>query len=175
MSKRLTLVGQTFGRITVVAFVGLNRFGQTVWRYKCECGEEGDASGCKVQRKIDCGCSARARLSERFRALRKRHVGTAHPGFKHGLRHSLTYSSWLSMKARCSNESNPSYRDYGGRGIRICQRWLKSFENFLADMGERPKGTSIDRWPNGDGNYEPGNCRWATASQQRLNQRRMSK
>lgn len=88
---------------------------------------------------------------------------------KHG--HSLksgsspTYNSWRSMKTRCLNPNHSSYRDYGGKGIRVCDRWLV-FANFLEDMGERPEGMTLDRWPDGKGNYEPGNCRWATLSQQ---------
>jgi hypothetical protein len=82
----------------------------------------------------------------------------------------LEYCSWAQMKSRCNNRSNPSFKYYGGRGIHVCDRWLNSFENFLADMGRRPSvDYSIDR-KNNDGDYEPGNCRWATAKEQRNNQ-----
>lgn len=76
------------------------------------------------------------------------------------------YKAWASMKARCSNSKRHNYHRYGGRGICVCERWLK-FENFLADMGPRPSPShSLDRYPNNDGNYEPGNCRWATRVEQ---------
>lgn len=81
-----------------------------------------------------------------------------------------TYSSWQAMLNRCRNENIPTWPHYGGRGITICERW-ESYESFLADMGERPDGRSLDRI-NVDGNYEPGNCRWATAQEQARNQRR---
>lgn len=84
-------------------------------------------------------------------------------------RSSAAYQSWLSMRHRCLNEKHDAYPRYGGRGIKVCERW-DSFENFLADMGERPDGTSIDR-VNNDGDYEPGNCRWATTQEQFANRR----
>lgn len=80
------------------------------------------------------------------------------------------HRSWVSLKQRCLNPKDASYPDYGGRGITICDRWLHSFENFYADMGERPKGLSLDRIDN-DGHYEPVNCRWATPLQQSRNRR----
>lgn len=80
------------------------------------------------------------------------------------------YQVWADMKQRCLNPKVPQYHNYGGRGITVCDRWLSSFENFLIDMGEKPAGKSIDRI-NNDGNYEPGNCRWATSKEQRDNQR----
>lgn len=89
---------------------------------------------------------------------------------KHGMSNTPTYRSWAGMVQRCSNSDLAGWGNYGGRGITVCERWLK-FENFLADMGERPKGTSIDRYPNNDGNYEPGNARWANRSEQNENTR----
>jgi len=76
------------------------------------------------------------------------------------------------MNDRCLNINNQYYYNYGGRGIIVCDRWLNSFENFYADMGPKPTNDhSIDRYPNGDGNYEPGNCRWATSREQNNNRR----
>lgn len=90
---------------------------------------------------------------------------------KHGRSCSgdATYAAWCAMRSRCLNDSHESYPNYGGRGISICERWME-FANFLADMGDRPQGMEIDRI-NNDGNYEPGNCRWATKKQQMQNRR----
>lgn len=91
-------------------------------------------------------------------------------GAKHGQTDSPTYRSWKAMIARCEYPKTRGYRYYGGRGITVCKRWRNSFLAFLEDMGERPEGTSLDRIDS-DSNYEPGNCRWATAVEQRANRR----
>lgn len=88
----------------------------------------------------------------------------------HGMSHTPTYRSWRAMRSRCEDPSRVNYPKYGGRGVRVCDRW-KIFANFFEDMGVRPVGTTLDRYPNNDGNYEPGNCRWATPHEQRINQR----
>ena len=89
------------------------------------------------------------------------------PGkISHGYSHTATYHIWALMKLRCNNVNDCNYKNYGGRGIKLCERW-NLFENFLEDMGERPSPNhSIDRWPDKNGNYEPGNCRWATSKEQ---------
>ena len=93
-------------------------------------------------------------------------------GATRGGKLTCTYNSWMSAKRRCTDQKYHKYSDYGGRGIRMCERWLHNFENFLADMSERPPRRTLDRFPNPNGNYEPGNCRWATAKEQRDNRGR---
>ena len=90
----------------------------------------------------------------------------------HGGRRSIEYKSWIAMKSRCCYSKHPHYADYAGRGVTVCERWLHSFADFLADVGRKPSTKhTLDRYPNNDGNYEPGNVRWATASEQAHNRR----
>ncbi len=86
---------------------------------------------------------------------------------KHGYSKHAIYDCWIAMKARCQNEQHPTYKYYGGRGIKICEQWLE-FTNFLADMGLPPQKGTLDRC-NNDGNYEPSNCRWITLQEQQKN------
>jgi hypothetical protein len=88
----------------------------------------------------------------------------------HGLSRTLGYGVWVAMKVRCSNPTDKNYKHYGARGIKVCPRWAEDYENFLADMGECPKGMTLDRIDN-DGDYEPTNCRWTTMSNQVINKR----
>lgn len=90
--------------------------------------------------------------------------------YKHGKRNSKEYAAWCNMHQRCGNPNGKRYQDYGGRGISVCKQW-DDFERFHADMGDCPDGMSLDRYPNNDGNYEPGNVRWATKTEQNRNRR----
>lgn len=129
--------------------------------FRCLCGTERVVNTLSVMqgRSKSCGCQ---------RVDSARDLMTTHGMSQDGA--GSAYMSWENMFSRCENPKSPAYKDYGGRGISVCERWRK-FENFFKDMGERPPGTSIDRWPDKNGNYEPGNCRWATQAQQMYNTR----
>ena len=160
MVRPLQLQGMKFGRLTVVSEAQRLTKGPPRWHCECDCGGATESIGYLLTcgRIKSCGCLKTDACREP-------------KNLKHGGVGSYHYRAWSGMKSRCYNSGNPGFPSYGGRGIRVCQRWLDSFEDFRRDVGERPSAKhSIDRIDvNGD--YAPDNCRWATAIQQTHNRR----
>ena len=150
MGQLINLTDMRFGRLLVLC-----RVKPKSWLCQCDCGNLKTFKRDTLKHSSSCGCYRREVV-----AARNATHGAAprnHP--------TAEYRTWMDAKARCYNPKNRSYRRYGARGITMCGQWRYSFETFLADMGPRPPGTSIDRI-NNDGNYEPDNCRWATKAEQ---------
>jgi hypothetical protein len=154
MPKTIFEIGERAGFLTVISELPKHRYRRYLVR--CACGAEKSMRGGDLRVAVSCGC---------------RRGGLTHGETAHGKR-TGERTAWMAMKARCLNPNASRYECYGGRGITICDRWLNSYEAFLADMGRRPTGEhSLDR-VNNDGHYEPGNCRWATRSEQQRNKRK---
>lgn len=156
------LIGLKFGRLKVLEFSGRQRTQSNiriVWKCQCDCGNITITCGIDLTRGMSksCGCLKIDKLIER---------SVTH-GFQRGDQKNAEYRTWRHIKSRCYNPNVERYPNYGGRGIKMCERWKHSFENFYADMGPRPSVKhSIDRFPDVNGDYEPGNCRWATIEEQ---------
>ena len=157
MANVVDLTGKKFGRWIVKGFSHKNGK-MFYWSCLCDCGKERAVFGGDLKRggSRSCGCLQKEEVSDRFTS--------------HGMARHPAYRSWQHMKNRCGNPTDDGYKDYGGRGIKICNEWLE-FDGFWSDMGSTwEKGLSIDRI-DVDGNYEPSNCRWATSKQQGNNRR----
>ena len=157
MKKRpknfIDLTGKRFHMLKVIKYIGNSKF-----KCQCDCGKITTPASVSLRKGLtkSCGC-----LSHKSLGIRNR---------KHGYSGTPTYQSWANMVRRCTDKNAKDYRYYGGRGIKVCIRWLK-FENFLKDMGEKPEGMTIERVHN-DRDYKPSNCKWATMSEQNRNKRK---
>lgn len=161
MPAPINLAGQRFGMWTALYRVHL-KVGITHWRCRCDCGAERPVQAGHLSNGASKGCGCVRPPLAPTSALKITH------GACRGRALTPTYRTWRSMRSRVQHASRPDFHHYGGKGIRVCERW-ESYENFLADMGERPTlKHEIDRLDS-DGHYEPGNCRWATRKEQVAN------
>lgn len=161
--RALNLVGERFGQWLVLSRAKNTKNGNTRFLCRCDCGTEKEVSSSNLKYGQSTGCGhdkgARIRASK-----------IKHGAFVHGQWHPL-YNTWHSMHDRCSNPKNSEYHRYGARGITVCDAW-DDFNQFVSDVGEKPTPQhTIDRFPDGNGNYEPSNVRWATKSEQNINRR----
>ena len=160
MGRIIDIKGQRFGRLTAVQMLGLDQHHKTRWLCRCDCGGETITTITTLRRgsSQSCGCFQRERAGDANRT--------------HGAsRLEIEYRTWSSMIRRCHNPNTKDFKNYGGRGIKVCPEWRASYPAFLTHVGRRPSpGHSIDRI-NNDGDYCPGNVRWVTRAEQMRNKR----
>lgn len=153
----INLINKRFGRLVVIEYLGRQHHSSR-WKCQCDCGNQIDvnATSLKLGNSLSCGCFRRERMSK--------------INLRHGMSGTPEHKAWDGMLQRCKNPKAKGFSHYGGRGIKVCDRWL-SFEAFIADLGPKPSGAHSLERIDVNGDYDPVNCRWATAKEQCRNKR----